>query len=323
MVIAGSSFASMFFLSQLPASLRILVVEKGQIIPHDAQVGQSLQPIEDFDIRNHSDLVKRFTSHRMFGGNSNCWWACTPRFHPNDFVLNTRYGVGRDWPFGYAELQPYYQQAESKMEIAGGGSDAVLPRNAPFAYTPHEPSRSDRALMDHSALWWMQPTARANGGTRAQCCTNGICHLCPVDAKFSILNGLDGFVRPGVFLLPEAELRAVDRANGLGRYAVVKHSEGVTDIRADGFALGCNAIFNAAILLRSGLEGDATGRYLHEQVGKAVFVDIGEGQGGLFGSTSIGGHGYPLYDGDWRSESGAVLIENHNAPPPIRPEPGR
>src|SRR5690606_18069205 len=40
------------------------------------------------------------------GGGTNCWFGQSPRLHPSDFALFTRYGVGRDWPVTYDELEP-------------------------------------------------------------------------------------------------------------------------------------------------------------------------------------------------------------------------
>ena len=43
------------------------------------------------------------------GGGSVHWAAFTPRFHPSDFEVYTRDGVGADWPISYWDLKPYYE----------------------------------------------------------------------------------------------------------------------------------------------------------------------------------------------------------------------
>lgn len=314
----------MFFLRGLPKNLRVLVVEKGGVQPHGDQIANGTGIDENIKMDNRAEDSKKWVAHTLFGGNSNCWWACTPRFHPNDFQLKSLYGVGLDWPISYDTLEPLYAEVEAVMDIAGGGSDHILPRSTPFPFPPHMPSRTDVALQAHSRNWFAQPTARSNGGRRAQCCTNGVCSLCPVDAKFSILNSVDLFEREGVSLVLGAEIRAVNTQAGIARGVHVIDASGAAhDLKADLVALGTNAIFNAGILQRSGVTSAALGRYLHEQVALVVVLDLGAGQRNYFGGTSITGHGYDLYDGPHRAEYGAVLMENHNAPVAVRPEMGR
>lgn len=314
----------MFFLRCLPKHLRVLIIEKGGVQSHADQIQNTIQIEEKIPLDNRSGYLKKWMAHTLFGGNSNCWWACTPRFHPNDFHLKSLYGVGQDWPLDYDALEPLYGEVEAVMEISGGGSDHILPRSRPFPFPPHLPSRTDVALQAHSRNWFAQPTARSNGGRRAQCCTNGICDLCPVDAKFSIPNSTDLFERHGVSLLLGVEVRAVLTAAGTARGVVVfDENRGVHELNADLVALGTNAIFNAGIMQRSGITSPALGRYLHEQVAVTVILDLGKGQRNYFGGTSITGHGYDLYDGAHRRDFGAVLMENHNAPVAVRSEMGR
>jgi choline dehydrogenase-like flavoprotein len=92
-------------------------------------------------------------------------------------------------------------------------------------------------------------------------------------------------------------------------------------VKGEFVAVGANAIFNANILLRSGLEHPALGKYLHEQasISMDVFLD---GVKNFDGSTSITGLGYMFYDGDHRRDRGAILFEHYNKPK-LRPEFGR
>ncbi|MEM7328512.1 MAG: GMC family oxidoreductase [Pseudomonadota bacterium] len=319
-VLVGTSFASLFFAHNLPASWNILAIEKGSLVPHSEQLRTGhdsyLEPIQQ---RNRSGKDKDWVAHTLVGGNSNCWWACTPRFHPNDFKLRSTYGVGHDWPIGYDELAPYYLRAEQLMEINGGESDHILPRRSPFPHPPHAPSLSDEHLRRHSKDWFAQPSARATTGQRAPCCANGVCGLCPVDSKFTVLNGFATLAHPNLHILCETEARSLHVEAGHARGVEVRHQSGAEGvIQSDLIGLGANALFNAAILMRTGLETPALGRYLHEQASQPVRIDIDRRN--FYGGTSITGHGYPLYDGPHRSSAAAVLIENSNAPALLRPE---
>ena len=51
------------------------------------------------------------------GGSTLHYTAYTPRPQPDDFRLGDEFGVGVDWPFGYAELEPYYDEAEAFMGV--------------------------------------------------------------------------------------------------------------------------------------------------------------------------------------------------------------
>lgn len=60
---------------------------------------------------------------RTLGGTSMHWLGTCPRMLPSDFRLNSRFGVGLDWPLDYDELAPYYCRAEWAMGVAGNKED--------------------------------------------------------------------------------------------------------------------------------------------------------------------------------------------------------
>jgi choline dehydrogenase-like flavoprotein len=63
------------------------------------------------------------TYTRLAGGSTLHWLGVCLRMLPEDFELHTRYGVGRDWPLGYAELEPYYRKAEYEIGVAADVAD--------------------------------------------------------------------------------------------------------------------------------------------------------------------------------------------------------
>jgi choline dehydrogenase-like flavoprotein len=313
-VIAGTSFAAMFLLRGLPPDWEVLLVEKGPLVDHAAQLAARGLPAEAIPQDNRSGLPKDWTLHPVHGGNSNCWWGQVPRMHPDDFKLASLSGAGPDWLFGYDDLEPYWTEVEAVMEVAGGGTDHILPRSGPFPFPPHIPSRSDRVLQA-DPLWTPAPSARSNGASRGQCCANGVCDLCPIDAKFTVLNAGAAFERPGVRLL-RGEMRALRVEAGTATAALVRAGGTEAEIRAPLFALGAGGIHNPAILMRSGIGGPAVGRYLHEQIGQEVLVDIAIPN--WFGGTSITGHGWHFWHAADRRAHAPVLVENWNAPAALR-----
>lgn len=60
---------------------------------------------------------------RQLGGTSLHWLGTTPRFVPNDFHINTTYGVGVDWPLTYDDLQDYYCEAEWSIGVSANRKD--------------------------------------------------------------------------------------------------------------------------------------------------------------------------------------------------------
>ncbi|MEL6265408.1 MAG: GMC oxidoreductase, partial [Pseudomonadota bacterium] len=230
--------------------------------------------------------------------------------------------VGVDWPVGYDVLEPYFVRVEAMMEVAGGDDDAVFPRSAPLPHPPHRATRAERRLMAHDRRWVPMPTARSNGGSRPTCCATGACNLCPIDAKFTVLNGRHLFEDEGFAVLLDTEARRVDTEAGRASGLEVRGPGGeAAVIAAPVVALGANAMSNAAILLRSGIREDLAGRGLHEQASQFAWIDIPFDN--YYGGTSITGLGYGLYDGDFRGEAASVLIESWNAPPSLRLERGK
>ena len=67
------------------------------------------------------------------GGLAMHWGGVTPRFSPEDFRTKSLFGVGTDWPISYDDLDPFYQEAEELMGVAGEqGPRTMDPRSKPF-----------------------------------------------------------------------------------------------------------------------------------------------------------------------------------------------
>lgn len=60
-----------------------------------------------------------FGRMRVVGGRTNVWGRQSYRYSDTDFKAASRDGVGVDWPFGYAELAPYYDLVEDYVGISG------------------------------------------------------------------------------------------------------------------------------------------------------------------------------------------------------------
>ncbi|MEM9291053.1 MAG: GMC family oxidoreductase [Acidobacteriota bacterium] len=63
------------------------------------------------------------------------------RFHPDDFRMRERFGAVEelaDWPYSYAELEPYYCRAEQEVGVSGLGGETPFegPRSEPYPMPP-------------------------------------------------------------------------------------------------------------------------------------------------------------------------------------------
>ncbi len=337
LIVAGTGFASSFFLYQylqrFPQGKKVLVLERGQAVSHTQQIQARQQDSDYFEqlalqhtgMFDNQNPAKPWIFSVMQGGGSNCWWGCTPRFLPADFELQTRYGVGTDWPLRYTDLEPYYQQAEELMQVSGPRI-TPFPRSGPYSLPPHQFNPVDQLLHErYGPLYIPQPTARASVRNlqRGSCCNNATCSLCPTDAKFTIENGFPGLYRhPSVQLIHGATVVALDTQNGLVRAMRFLQNGQEQVAAAELFALGTNPLFNAWILQQSQDQSPMLGQGLSEQL--VITVDLYlDGLINRGASTVVSANGYMLYDGPHRSERGAILIESHNDPNMLRPTPGK
>lgn len=330
LVVVGTSFASSFFLKKYlekaSPTAKVLVLDGGGFIPHQERVQQarSMRYGETSFISNgalgnlsykNASPEKPWIFSPGFGGGSNCWTGCTPRFMPNDFKLKSVYNVGIDWPVTYEELEPYFCEVEEIMTISGPEKTPYF-MSKPYPQPPHQLSSVDLLMQSHhNELYISQPTARSSvAGKRNKCCTSTICHLCPVDAKFTIENGLKYLYEDS--RVEVSYLSKVYQLNCLNDHvkSIVYRKENQDHtVEADVFALGANAIFNAHILLNSGDTNKHTGHYLSEQVGYYCYVYL-DGLDNVGGSSAITANGYMLYDNIDRSKMAACILESHNDP---------
>ncbi len=336
LIMVGTGFASTFFLKKYleksADNVKVLVLERGFPFMRKDRLGflqGKKTPDPRFDNDPESYIVNETPDkHWLFtvghGGSSNCWYACTPRFMPADFKLKSKYGVGEDWPLDYDELDPFYTEVETLMDISGP-AETPFPKKSSYPLPPHQFTTVDKVLKQkYGSLYISQPTGRASRAVKARnaCCANATCSVCPVDAKFTIENsGFGVYEDPRVELKYDARVFALDLKGSVAERVHYREGEKDYIVAADVIALGANALFNANILLNSGDGHPLTGKGLGEQYGMDVVVHLKD-FANVGGSTWVNANGYMLYDGEHRREFAACLIESNNAPY-IRVERGK
>jgi choline dehydrogenase-like flavoprotein len=336
LIIVGSSFAGSFFLKKyLEKSQdgKVLVLERGPFEKHSWRLDNRklmdpsgiVSSIRFQDTFINETPAKPWVYTPAFGGSSNCWWACTPRFLPSDFELKTRYGVGIDWPISYEDIEPYYCDAEDIMSISGSSNHTPFPRSRPYPQPEHLFNNVDRLLSKkYPDSFFHMPAARTRRPTenRPACCASGVCNLCPIDAKFTVINELSHlYDDPRVELRTNSQATDILIEGGLAKGVHYFSNDVEHVVQGETIALAANPIFNAHILLNSGIVNQHLGKYLSEQVAFSCKVNL-NGVNNFNGSSSLIGHGYMLYDGPHRSDHAACIIETFNIPN-IRTERGQ
>ncbi|MGQ0650552.1 MAG: GMC oxidoreductase [Gemmatimonadaceae bacterium] len=200
--IIGSGISAAMVAERLAAhtSARIMVVEAGAEQPGPAQFaalrqrylryGESPWPKDHIDGLTAPGIQSR---SMCVGGLAMHWGGVTPRFSPEDFRTKSLFGVGTDWPISYDDLDPWYQEAEELMGIAGEQGPADIdPRGKDFPLPMIPLTWNLEKLKGWAATagipMWSQPSAKltVQRGARGACCRNDTCFpICPVGAKYS------------------------------------------------------------------------------------------------------------------------------------------
>jgi choline dehydrogenase-like flavoprotein len=321
LLIVGTGFAGSFFLKRYldraPANARVLVLDRGGNDTNAWRLANrrtsSISPEEVF-VSVPAD--KEWYTSPGFGGNSKCWGGGGSRMMPGDFQLKSRYGVGEDWPISYDDLEPHYCVVEEIMSISGP-ADSPMRRSKPFPLPPHKFSDPDVLLKKRFPDGWFgAATARASAptGQRGICCATGACALCPMDAKFTIENGLIGiYSDPRVTLQLHSEVQTIETSAGLATTVNYLRNGKPEHESADLFVLAASGLFNPHILLRSNITHPLLGRRLTDKMTVDVTLDL-KGVKCFNGSSLVSGLGYLFYEGEHRRDHAACLVETTNSP---------
>ena len=155
--------------------------------------GESPWKRDHLDDQNALGETWGYSPSMNVGGLAMHWGGVSPRYSPEDFALRSLHGVGDDWPFTYDDLDPFYQEAEERMGVAGEqGPPPYDPRGKPYPLAPL-PLDYNLALLKEWASAaeipaWSTPSAKNSVpyAGRAQCQRCDTCYpVCPTGAKYS------------------------------------------------------------------------------------------------------------------------------------------
>jgi choline dehydrogenase-like flavoprotein len=157
------------------------------------------------------------------GGSTLHWQGMVVRLHESDFETETRYGVGRDWPIDYADLRPYYAEAERALGVAGADDDPFAPpREQPHPLPAFPPSYSDSLFAEAcdrlGVVTHTVPNARNSEpyDGAGPCVGYGTCKpVCPSGAKYDATRHVDAAEAAGARVLDRVPVqRLVDDDDG-------------------------------------------------------------------------------------------------------------
>lgn len=232
------------------------------------------------------------------GGLAMHWGGVTPRFSPEDFKVRSLYGVGNDWPISYDDLDPWYQEAEVRLGVAGEqGPPELDPRGKPFPQAPLPLTYNLKLLQEWAAKadipMWSQPSAKNSSPYRGRpaCCRNDTCFpVCPIGAKYSPDFTWEALRKANrIRLLPRTVVRRLivdGPGTRVSRAVAVDRSSGVEiEFRAKTFVVAGGYVWSSHLLLTSaagrfanGLANSSgtVGKYLtgHRNVGGYVSLPL-------------------------------------------------
>ena len=287
-VIIGSGVGGGAVALQLAGSgARVLILERGPVLPREPQNWDAESVFADLRYRSKEiwtsgDRSFRPGQYYFVGGHTKFYGTAMFRFRERDFdAVEHEDGMSPAWPIKYADLAPYYDDAERLFGVRGsaGLDPTEPPRRGPYPHPaiPHEPVIAEVAdRLKGLGLHPFPMPAAVDFGAGGTCQRCGTCDAfpCRVDAKGDAEMCL---VRPAL-LQPNVQLRSevmVERliTDDSGRRIVAAEvtERGVRRrIQGKVFVLSAGAINSAALLQRSatprhpsGLanSSDVVGRY--------------------------------------------------------------
>ncbi len=267
--IIGSGVGGASVALQLAGSgARVGLIERGDYLPREQQNGDPQAIFVEQRYRTGETWYADGSAFRpgmyyWVGGHTKFFGTAMFRFRERDFErLEHEEGVSPAWPIGYADLAPWYQQAERLFGVRGqGGVDPTDPARAAdydFPPVPHEPvmAEIERRLRAQGLHPFPMPSAVDFGA-------GGACRRCADCDAMACRFGAKGdaevrLVRPAlrsddVTLLTGTRVERLITDDSGRRIvaAEVMHGGRRRRIHADTFVLSAGAINSAALLLRS------------------------------------------------------------------------
>ncbi len=275
-IIGSGAGGATLFHRLAPSGKHILLLERGDYVPREpdnwstraVNVDGRYQTQERWRDSAGRDLHPH--TNYWVGGNTKFYGAALFRLRREDFgELRHHGGTSPAWPISYADLEPYYTEAEHLYEVHGErGVDPTEPAAAtPYPHPPvsHEPRMQQ--LSDDFARLGCRPfhvplgvmlDERSRRRSRCIRCSTCDGHPCLVNAKSDaqVVCVEPALEHPNATLLTGAYVSRLEAsASGREVTRVVVERGGIREAySADIVVVSAGAINSAALLLRSASE---------------------------------------------------------------------
>ena len=213
-----------------PSGKRILILERGDWLPREIENWDAKAVFVDnryvSDDTWYDGQGKPFQPqvHYFVGGATKFYGAALYRLREKDFgELKHHDGISPAWPIDYADLEPYYTQAEQLYQVHGarGEDPSEPPASAPYPFPPvsHEPRIQE--LFDDLAAVGLHPFHAPCGvmldeanpafSSCIRCATcDGFACLVHAKADAEVIAVRPALDHPNVTLLRNAEVRRLE-----------------------------------------------------------------------------------------------------------------
>ncbi|WP_247009142.1 GMC family oxidoreductase [Halorientalis litorea] len=253
----------------------VVVLEAGPRFSRDSReerMERAVRPVDGdpdvWDVGGERDAY-RSTGRRFYplnaarvkgvGGTTLHWQGMVMRYHEADFERTTPDGA--TWPIDYADLRPYYAEAEAALGVAGASDNPFAPpREEPYPLPPFEPSYSDSLFAEAcerlGVVTHSVPNARNSEGYdgRSACVGYGTCQpVCPSGAKYDASVHVRKAENEGARVVDRAPVQRLE-TDGDGRVetAVYATPDGAEHRQtARQFVLACGGVETPRLLLLS------------------------------------------------------------------------
>jgi choline dehydrogenase-like flavoprotein len=286
-----------------PSGKRILLLERGGYLPREPEnwdseevFGRERYVTEERWYDKHGTAFRPHAQY-FVGGNTKVYGAILFRLRERDFDEVEHYGgVSPAWPISYADLEPYYAEAERLYLVHGqaGEDPTEAPRSGPFPYpaVSHEPRiqqlHDDLVNAGHHAFHLPVGVdldeSDPEGGRCVRCDRfDGFPCLTDGKADAHVLCVRPALRHPNVTLRTHSKVERLEvDASGRSVSRVVVDRKGVEEsYSADVVVVSCGAANSAALLLRSASDkhpnglansSDVVGRHYMAHLNSAVIA---------------------------------------------------
>lgn len=241
------------------------------------------------EAQTDDDLDYATSFIKVAGGTTRHWAGASWRLLPNDFKLKSIYGVGRDWPIAYEDMEKWYLEAERELGVVGTHEEdqsgqergSYPPRSAPYPLPPEaKPYMLLRMQSKLGPLGYQvthEPHSRLSRpyDGRPACAGNNNCEpICPIGAQYSGDIHVEKAIKLGVKLLTNSVAFKLEKGEKNRIVAVHYRKSDKTDHRLSAkiFIVAAHAMETAKLLLMSEVanSSDQVGRNYMDHTGMSL-----------------------------------------------------